>query len=263
MKKQLITITALLFTLGLSVQQIISNPTGAPSPASGGPSENGNTCFQSGCHFGAPATVTDIMTSDIPAAGYTPGTTYNLTATVVGSGAKGLMVSVQNAAGSLLGTLISGAGSKIVNNNYITHTSAQLSATAVWSFKWTAPAAGSGPVKVYGAFAITRNTTRKQEITVAENTTTGITEATGIAQANVFPNPVAGQLGLTFVLTQSEKVTITLLSLDGKQSTTLFEGVCDSGKQEKGFDVSNIESGLYLVKIESAGSRSVQKVLIQ
>ncbi|MES2559282.1 MAG: choice-of-anchor V domain-containing protein [Bacteroidota bacterium] len=263
MKKKLITTSAVLFTLLLSVQQIISNPTGAPLQASGGPAESGATCMQAGCHFGAPETVTDIVTTDIPAAGYTPGTTYNITASVTGSGAKGLMVSVQNAGGTHLGTLISGTGSKIVFSKYITHNNPQFAATAVWNFKWTAPVAGSGPVKAYGVFAITRNTTRKQELTIAENTTTGIAEATGITHTTVYPNPVAGQLGLSFVLTESEKVTITLMSLDGKRSNMLFEGFCDSGKQEKGFDVSNVESGLYLVKIESAGAQSVQKVLIQ
>ncbi|MES2780424.1 MAG: choice-of-anchor V domain-containing protein [Bacteroidota bacterium] len=263
MKKQLIAVTALLFTLGLSVQQIISNPTGTPLQASGGPAEGGATCFQAGCHFGAPSTVTDIITTDVPVAGYTPGTTYNITATVAGSGAKGLMVSAQNAGGSHLGTLISGSGSKIVfSSKYLTHTSAKTTATGIWTFKWTAPAAGSGAVTLYGAFAITQNTTRKQELTIQENTTTGVEEVNNGVAFTAYPNPVLNHLTLSLDILQSEHQTITLVSVDGKKSKLLFDGTRSSGKQEASFDVSDMENGLYLIHIISATANSYQKVLI-
>lgn len=262
MKKRFITITALLFTLGLSVQQIISNPTGAPAVASGGPAESGATCTQSGCHFGTPAAVDNIITTDIPAAGYTPGATYNITVTVAGSGGKGFMVSAQNASGSFLGTMMSGTGSKVAFTNYITHSSDKSTATAVWTFKWKAPAAGAGAATLYGSFAVTRNTTRTQSVTVQENTTTGVEEVQNNIAFNAYPNPVKDQLNLTLDMPQSEHATITLMSIDGKQSTVLFDGMRASGKQEVSFDVSDVSNGVYLIRIASATTNSYRKVLI-
>lgn len=149
--------------------QILSLPTGAAAPATGGPAEGGATCSQSSCHSGSVSTVSNVLVSDIPAAGYTPGSTYNLTVTVIGSGWKGFMVSAQNSSGTFLGTLITGTLSKIVFGNYITHSSDKSTSPAVWSFQWKAPAVGSGDVTFYGAFAITKFATQKQSITVHEN----------------------------------------------------------------------------------------------
>jgi hypothetical protein len=185
MKKQIITFSALLFTLALSVQQIVSNPTGAPLQASGGPAEGGATCSQSGCHSGTPTTVTNIITTDIPAEGYTPGTTYNITVTVTGSGWKGFMMSAQDAAGNFRGTLLAGTGSKVVFTNYITHSSDKSSSPAIWTFKWTAPTAGSGSVNLYGAFAVTRNATRKQMVTIQEKVN---------ANVPIFKSPTASNI---------------------------------------------------------------------
>lgn len=263
MKKQIITITALLFTFGLCVQQIISNPTGSPLKASGGPQEGGATCSQSGCHFGTPTTVSNIITTDIPALGYIPGATYNITATVTGIGAKGLMVSAQSPTGNFLGTMIAGAGSKIVFSNYLTHTTDNSATSAIWSFKWMAPAVGSGPVTFYGAFAITRNTTRKQQLVVNENTTTAVADAEGITQLQLFPNPVANKLSLNYNLTKSADVTIALMSVDGKSAAILAKGLRSSGKQEEWFDVSEMNSGIYLLKVSTLEGEHLQKVVIQ
>lgn len=262
MKKQFITITALLFTLGLSVQQIISNPTGAPLPATGGPAESGNTCFQSGCHVGAPMDASNIITTDIPAGGYVPGTTYNITVTVTGSGAKGFMMSSQNVSGSFIGTWMSGTGSKITFTNYITHSTDKPASPAVWAFKWKAPAAGSGSTTLYGAFAVTRNTTHKQTITVKESGATGVAEVNNGAAFNAYPNPITNQLTLSLDLLQSEHMTINMVSIDGKQSTVLFDGVRASGKQEASFDVSHMDNGIYLIHIASATTSNYRKVLI-
>lgn len=263
MKKQIITVTALLFTFGLSIQQIISNPTGTPAQASGGPAEGGATCSQSGCHFGTPTTVTDILTTDIPAAGYTPGTTYNITATVSGSGGKGLMVSAQNPSGTFLGTMLAGTGSKKVFTNYITHSNDKSASPAVWSFQWTAPAAGSGPVTFYGAFAITRNITRKQQLVVNENTTTAVNTVEDALRLKMYPNPITDRLTLNYTLPSSGAVSVELMSVDGKNSYKLFEGSRTSGEQEQGFDVSGVQSGLYLLKVNTENGEHLRKVLVQ
>lgn len=180
-------ITSLLFVVVIfaMTNQLVSNPTGAPAKASGGPAESGATCSQGGCHSGTPDNVTNILTTNIPAEGYTPGTTYTLSASVTGSGKKGLMVSAQKSTGTYLGTLIAGTGSKIVFTNYLTHSAAKTTNPAAWSFQWTAPAAGSGPVTFYGAFAVTLGTTHKQSLTVQEKLNPSLPLVQSILASNI------------------------------------------------------------------------------
>ncbi len=127
-------------------------PTGAPAAKTGSPGD-GSNCTE--CHGGTPTTVAGWITSNIPAGGYTPGQTYQITASnqLTGTGKFGFEVSPQNAAGTLLGTLAAGTNSQLVGSNkYVTHTSANTS-NSTWTFNWTAPVAGTGQVTFYGAFA--------------------------------------------------------------------------------------------------------------
>ncbi len=127
-------------------------PTGAPAGYTGSPGD-GQNCTS--CHGGTATSSTGWITSNIPASGYVPGTTYQITATnsLTGSGKFGFEVSPQNASGTLLGTLAAGTNSQLVGGGkYVTHTNASPS-ISTWTFNWTAPAAGTGNVTFYGAFA--------------------------------------------------------------------------------------------------------------
>ena len=130
----------------------ILSGNGAPSGRTGSPGD-GSNC--SSCHSQAAGTTPGLITSNIPASGYVPGQTYQITATntLTGSGKYGFEVSPQNASGTQLGTLAAGTGSKLVGGTkYVTHSSSNTS-TNTWTFGWTAPAAGTGTVTFYGAFA--------------------------------------------------------------------------------------------------------------
>ena len=140
-------------------------PGGAPAGYTGSPND-GKNCTN--CHGGSASTVAGQITSNIPAAGYTPGTTYTITVTVSGSGNKGFEVSPQNAAGTYLGTLIAGTNSHITGTKYITHSATQTG-TAVWNFQWTAPALGTGTVTFYGACVASKPVTKLSTLVVNEN----------------------------------------------------------------------------------------------
>ena len=114
-------------TLTLFSNPANSNPEGAPAGNTGSPAD-GTTCSKSGCHNGTPVTQAGIITSNVPTSGYLPGNTYNITVSLSGSGKKGFQVSPQEVNGNVLGSLIAGAGSKIVGTKYITH-SAEKTAT--------------------------------------------------------------------------------------------------------------------------------------
>jgi hypothetical protein len=143
-------------------------PSGAPAGYTGSPGD-GNDC--SSCHGGSPTTVSGWISSDIPAEGYTPGTTYTITATATGTGNKGFEVSPQNSSGTLLGTLTAGSNNHLTGSGkYVTHNAAVSGSTATWTFTWAAPASGTGSVTFYGAFAITTSTTKLSTLVVSENT---------------------------------------------------------------------------------------------
>ncbi|HOW30090.1 MAG TPA: T9SS type A sorting domain-containing protein [Bacteroidales bacterium] len=149
--KRLPLIIGIVFILVFS-SFIAFYPTGAPAGYTGSPGD-GKNCTD--CHTGTASTVSGWITSNIPATGYEPGQTYQITATnnITGSGKYGFEVSPQNTSGTLLGTLAAGSNNQLVGNNkYVTHVSASET-VKTWTFNWTAPAAGTGNVTFYGAFA--------------------------------------------------------------------------------------------------------------
>lgn len=148
-------------------------PSGSPAGYTNSPGD-GKNCTQ--CHGGSASPVTGWITSDIPAEGYTAGTTYNLTVTVSGSGHKGFEVSPQNTAGDQLGTLIAGSGSNLTGGTkYVTHNSDPTSNPATWTFQWMAPAAGTGEVTFFGAFAVGKSSTKTSTLVASENVAAPLT----------------------------------------------------------------------------------------
>ncbi len=259
-KSRLLFFTGLTLVGVLSLGNLNSQPNGAPSPASGGPAEGGATCTQ--CHGGTATTVTDRMTTDIPAEGYTPGTTYNITVSFAGSGGKGFMFSAQNASGAFKGTPIAGSGSKIQSTNYVTHNNSVNTSTATWNFQWTAPAAGTGSVNLYGAFAVTRANTTKQVITVAEKVNTGINEAAKEIALSSYVDNSEKTLNVAFNLKQQADVNITLVNYNSQVCTQLHAGYLHAGQQQFTSSTQNLKAGVYFIQTKVGEQTYFQKVLI-
>ena len=130
----------------------LMSPSGAPAAKTGSPGD-GSSCTS--CHGGTATTTANCITTTVPASGYVAGTVYSITATnpLTNSGKYGFELSPQNATGTQLGVLAPGTASKLVGGTkYVTHSTSN-STTKVWTFSWTAPAAGTGPVTFYAAFA--------------------------------------------------------------------------------------------------------------
>jgi hypothetical protein len=251
-----------LFTIG-SITISISNPTGAPAKASGGPAEGGATCGQSGCHNNTATPKTGIITSDIPASGYTAGATYNMTVTVTGSGRKGFQVSAQKTDGTFLGTLTAGTGSKLYSTNYITQSSAISTTPATWTFKWKAPAKGAGAVDFYGAFAVTRSATYSDKYTVQESPSSGISESAANINLNVYPNPLKENINLSFDLQENAAVSAQLLSLDGKSSFDLYNSNLGAGNHNLNLSKPEaLQAGIYFLQLNLDNKQVVKKVFV-
>ncbi len=155
--------------------EAMSHSAGAPATYTGSPGD-GHTCTS--CHAGpTAATQTGWITSNIPASGYVPNTTYTITATATRNNHTkfGFEVSPQNVSGTLLGTLVNtSAQTQLVGTNkYITHTSSGTTGTSgfhTWSFNWTAPVAGTGAVTFYGAFCISNAGSNSSGDTIYKST---------------------------------------------------------------------------------------------
>jgi len=224
MKKAIYSLLALA-VLSISISALntaISNPTGAPAGKTGSPGDGGATCQASGCHTGTPTFVAGIISSNVPSNGYTPGTTYTITVTTTGSGNKGLEVSPQDLSGNLLGTLIAGTGTKLLGGGkYLTHTTPKTGSSATWTFQWKAPAAGTGDVTFYGAFAVTDKSTKKSTLLIKEAV------AITVAPSLVSFNPTSALAGTTITLKGTNFTGATAVSFGGANATS-FTVVSDS-----------------------------------
>ncbi len=257
--RKIALIIAVLLVGVFTCQQLGSTPTGAPAGSTGSPAD-GATCFRSGCHFGAPVVKTGIVSSDIPTSGYVPGVTYNMTVSFSGTGKKGFQISPQSSSGTLLGSLIAGAGNKIVSSKYITHSGVKSSTTATWTFKWVAPAAGTGAVTFYCACAVTRNTTWTTTYTINESVAAGITHGEKIQQLTIFPNPVINDLVVKVSLKAATPVSIWVYALSG-QLVHAQHMEAKAGDNSFAVNLAAAQKGVYILKLEQDGEQYTSRIV--
>lgn len=261
--KKIYTLVALVSATFFLSTQLVSNPTGAPAGYTGSPAD-GQTCGS--CHGVTTTEANNVLSSNVPVTGYVPGQTYTITVTISGTTArKGFEVSPQNANGQLVGSVAAGSGSKLLNSKYITHSSAKTSTSSVWTFSWTAPAAGTGNVNFYGAFVNGYNNVSKQTLTIPEQASTNITELAQTNLFNVFPNPVKNILQVDISLAKADVVTIQLVSIDGKINETVFEQALKPGQQQVtiGINESKYPTGVYFLRMQVNNQFQYKKLIIE
>lgn len=247
MKKKHLLFFGILIFVGLSA--FIMSPTGSPGGYTGSPGD-GSNCVQ--CHGGSASNVTDWISADIPAEGYTPGQIYNITITVSGTGVKGFELTAEKDDNSKTGTFTSGTGSKLVNSNSaVTHSSSSSSDPESWSFQWTAPNAGSGNVTFYAACAVNKSVTKLCNLSVSENTVTFVSE-NNEQDINIYPNPVTNTLFLSEI-NEFDKIDI----YDTKGALVYSAKV---NKSETEIDFTNFKSGVYVVKLSGNGKTITRKI---
>lgn len=217
------------------------------------------------CHGGTAATVTGWITSNIPSGGYVPGTTYTITATSTGTGGnKGFQVSPQSSTGAFLGTLIAGTGTGLVGSNHYIHSTGSGITTnpKTWTFQWTAPATGLGPVGFYGAFAIGTGTTKITSYIVNESTT-GITENKATSGFSIYPNPATDNINVSYSLTDNSNVEINLFSAEGKKIAQLQSSKQNAGSYNQNLSIKDLNiKGIFIVELKIGEKSIPQKLLV-
>jgi hypothetical protein len=301
--KRLFTLsTAFLvfFFVMFNQTKVTSNPQQPPAGYANDPDPAGAlTCATSGCHSGSPVADSTKFSVKMCLASAGNGaltnvvsglTTYqadsvyymSVTANAT-SGRYGFELTVVDASatpGNMAGsfTLVNTtttttgtyqpSGSTV--RTYVGHKNANT--TNSWTFKWTAPATGKGPLTIYYV-GMNSNNNGNTSGDLVYNATKVIAEeipSTGIVDisskmnyVNVFPTIFNNNLQLNFDLKESETVKAELISLNGQVIETMLNQHISAGTYSNSFETNGLSAGVYLVRITAGNAASVIKVVKQ
>lgn len=250
-----------------------SNAGGAPMAKTGSPGD-GSNC--TGCHTGTASSSGGSITSNVPVTGYIPGDTYTITATITVSGINkfGFEISPQGTTSTQKGTLIAtdAINTKLLGmtGKYITHKTAGTAGTGTktWTFNWTAPIAGSGNAILYGAFvAANANGTNTGDqvfltsLLIQENLSAGIMDIVNNADSwNVYPNPSTDRINIESLDANAEMKSLEMYDITGKLIKSFsYETI----SQSQSIDIANLQSGVYVLNIQTDKNRVTKKFVKQ
>ena len=79
---------------------------------------------------------------------------------------------------------------------------------------------------------------------------------------SVYPNPTSGNINITFLQTEQQKVTISLFDINGRKLSVITNQTYDVGRVDIPYNCSNLINGVYLLKIQT-GDIIVNKSFIK
>jgi type IX secretion system substrate protein len=101
---------------------------------------------------------------------------------------------------------------------------------------------------------------------VIVNPTVGVNDNLGIPNefqlSQNYPNPFNPTTNISFSLPSNADVKLTVFSLLGQEITILADGLYNAGLHTVSFDAANLNSGIYLYKIESNTFSMTRKMLL-
>ena len=209
---------------------------------------------------------------------YVPGQTYNMTLTVARSGSPlfGLGLEALDASNANAGTLtITDAAStqiksKLVGSVTRRNVVHQLDGGATpnskdFNFAWTAPATDIGPVTFYFS-GVASNADGDETIgdyvydgvqVINPASTTGIGK-TDTPASVCFPNPASNQISVRVNGTTS----VRLINMEGREVRSLQP--VEPGLQVITLDqLDALPRGMYFLELQQAGTRQLEKVILQ
>jgi len=258
----------------------------------GSPGES--TCTGNGsCHGGGSASASGITVTSHPAfsvnansdSEYLPDTTYQITITASATGFTryGFGCEILNNTFTNTGNLQNpGSGVKFltsIGRKNAVHSTTKLasSGTATFTFKWVAPASGSGDATIYTvANAVNGNANTTGDFVIdpistilVEGTpplpppdTTGIKENTNfISQLNVFPNPASDITNISYSLSQAKTISIELVDIRGAVIKQLYEQNDAPGFHSQILNLQGVASGVYFIKTSANQQKISQKLI--
>jgi hypothetical protein len=100
------------------------------------------------------------------------------------------------------------------------------------------------------------------DIKIFDPTTVGINEVNKRAlNYEVYPNPMDNQLNIEFNLLEKTTIMGEIFDVGGRKVKTLFSNDYSLGTHKLGFDTSDLNAGLYFVKITLEGESFTKRVI--
>lgn len=283
MKKTITSISLVIFIIIFSSSSLLKDSSGRAG-STGAPGET--TC--GGCHGGGSSATSGVTVSSSPSFSldqYFPDSVYTVSITVAASSYTRFGIGCELLTSSSVnsGTMSTpGTGAKIINTTRknLTHSAPKIGSNnqATFTFKWNAPAAGSGNAIFYvcgNAVNGNGNTSGDLPIpysyTITEGTPPASTVVTSTAkeiQNNVlrlldlFPNPSSGLTNITYQLSSSKNIQIDLIDLNGKVVKPLLNENQTTGAYSHILNLTDLPKGVYFVKLSANQQKLSQKLIV-
>ena len=145
--------------------------------------------------------------------------------------------------------------------------------TYVESINWTAPAHGTGTVLLYGVLNAVNHDGQQSgdygQAAIADTITEGVISHNGINAISsylngftVYPTLMNDNVTVAFDLKQSSDIKIEMLSMQGAVVKTILpQQSIATGSFRQSYDVKELSSGIYLVRLQTGGASIVSKVV--
>lgn len=259
----------------LITSTVFASSGGAPAGRAGDPPGNSNC---TACHSGTVNSGSGTL-GLTPLSQYTPNETYDLTITLTDDGQLrwGFQLIPKDDNADPQGTLIVTDDTNTrLNSGYLTHTSTGTFQGSTdggeWSFQWTAPAAGTGPVTFFLAGNAADNNRQTSgdniytiSITVPENTTT-TPEAPPVPVSpvltNVWPNPFNAQTTVSVDLPFTTETHVVIVDILGRKVTTLHNGTLKKGTHRFLWNAHLVPNGRYFVHTHTAKQTHINAITL-
>jgi len=251
---------SILLLIPISAVFLLSFSSGNGSPLSGSPGDGGNNCTQ--CHSGTANNSNIQITTNIPVTGYAFNTEYDITITNSGGGTRnGFQVTAEkDTDNSKVGTFrsVNSATQTADNNKRIIHTNSGNSQNS-WSFKWTSPSSEQGKITFYGA-SVSGNgnfSNSGDQVFIGKSNSNSSLSVSDLQKLDfeLFPNPASENVSIQ-ISNSTENATVTFFNYLGKE---VYSQKISNATQK--ISVSNLSSGVYIVKIMSDGKTGIKKFI--
>lgn len=254
-------------------RDVLSYTSGAPAGTTNASGET--TCATNTfCHNATPnagSGGTVLVPMEDLSAGYVPGTTYTIMPYVnqTGSAKIGFQTVALLSSGQGAGSVtITNTKTQLNTNDgkeYVTHTASGTTGIALmdWMYEWTAPAAGSGIVTIYGAFIASNNNGSASgdsiytDSLVISEKTMGMLESFIDRDIMVYPVPFSDYFSV-FVSGRNIPERILIYDISGR---VIYNENWVTGEISRVFKLGNIPHGIYYVSACYTNHQIVKKVV--
>jgi hypothetical protein len=258
-KKTIILSIAAIMAVGLMSFDILYN-TGEPD-CTGSPADAGNTCLT--CHgdfaINAAGGSDSISVSPSISSGYSPGSVYTISVKITKAGQSLFGLGFEalksgNTDGGCLSVLNAGTQTKIGSgpvNMVHANGGAFGTNTHTFTFKWTAPAAGTGTVTFYAAGNAADGDGSPggdyictSSLAVIEGPlTTGIVTNNNSSDIKVYPNPASNNISIK--AKSNENLNVIMYDLTGREVLNSM----NIPSQNNNVSLLNVANGTYILKV--------------